>query len=172
MIESDCRAVRQALEAGTGGEASVSEHLSSCEACRLHVALLANLERLEPHTASPERVEEVLAALPLASWQRRRVSTWMPLVAGVGLAGAGVALVGGVPAPSAVAALPEVTGNLIAWLASWTMDTLAAVRGGSEAMRAVVAAEGGWVILWLLLAAAGGGWAARALAVRRVGARR
>ncbi len=172
MIESNCRAAREALEAGTGGQATASEHLSSCEACRLHAALLVSLDTLEPHSADSERVEEVLAALPLASWQRRRVSTWVPLAAGLGLAGAGLALVGGVPAPSAVAALPEVTGNLIAWFASWTMDALAAVRGGSEAMRAVVAAEGGRVILWLLLAAAGGGWAARALAVRRVGARR
>ncbi|MEW6337016.1 MAG: hypothetical protein ACOY3Y_02720 [Acidobacteriota bacterium] len=172
MIESKCRAVREALEIGRGGQASVAEHLSSCEACRRHAALLASFDTLEPRAADPERVEEVLAALPVAPWQRRRLSTWLPTAAGLGLAGAGLALVGGVPAPSAVAALPQVTGNLVAWIASWTLDVLAAVRGGSEAVRTVVAAEGGRVVLWLLLAAAGSGWAARALALRRVGARR
>jgi hypothetical protein len=172
VIESNCRAVREALEAGSSGQAPVSEHLSSCEACRRHAALLASLDTLEPHAADSGRVEEVLASLPLAPWQRRRLSTWLPLAAGLVLTGSGLALVGGVPAPSAVAALPQVTGNLAAWFASWVMDALAAVRGGSGAVRAVVAAEGGRVIVWLLLAAAGGGWAARALAVRRLGARR
>jgi hypothetical protein len=128
--------------------------------------LLAELVSLEPCEADEARCEEILRALPVAPWQVRRVLTWVPLVAGLGLAGAGLVLLGGPPAPGAVATLPSAMGGMAGWAGSWVLDTLSVARGGSDAARALVAAGGAWLLAWLTLTMLGGSWALAAL-VRR-----
>lgn len=163
MIPATCLEVRRALDERRADESIVRDHLAGCAGCRAHAHLLESLAHLEVGDASDAAVERVMAGLPPAPWRRRRVATWLPLAAGLGLMGTGLALLGGVPAPSAVAALPGLAGGALAWAASATLDALAAARGSVDAVHALVAAQGLSMLASLIFAAAGGGWAVRAL---------
>ncbi len=165
-MNEECRTLRLALESGGELETPLRAHLDACEGCREHALLLAQLGALEPGSADQARCEEIMRALPVARWQLRRLSTWVPVLAGVGLAGAGLTLLGGPPAPGAVATLPSSVGGLAGWAGSWVLDTLSVARGGSDAARALVAAGGAWVLGWLTLGLLGGSWALATL-VRR-----
>jgi hypothetical protein len=166
-VNDDCRTLRLALEAGTELEGAARAHIEACGGCRAHALLLVELRGLEPGEADDAACQAILASLPVASWQRRRVATWVPLAAGLGLVGAGLALVGGPPAPSAVASLPGAVGGLAGWAGSWALDTLTVAQGGSDAARALLAAGGAWLVAWLTLAMLGGSWALHALVRRR-----
>ena len=104
-------------------------------------------------------VRVVMAALPTAPWQRKRLAAWLPLAAGLALAAAGLLLVGGVPASGTVAQLPAAAEGVLRWIASSALDALAAARGGSDAAKILVATGGSWLVVWLALAALGGSWA-------------
>ncbi len=163
-----CREVRQLLEETAdkvSGEAAA--HLAVCPTCRLHAGLLAVLASCEPPPPDRESVARVVANLPLAPWQKRRVATWLPLLAGVAMTGVGAALLGGVPAAATLAALLEGAGAVVASDLGKAWDALGAVQGSAVALRSVVAAGGVWLVLWLVLAAAGSGMAAWRLARRR-----
>jgi hypothetical protein len=172
MIDSACQAVRRALEDGEGLEAGARLHLERCPSCGAHAAVLATLDRLRVGEADSETVKRVMAALPPAPWRHRRLAAWLPIAAGFALVGVGLGLLGGVPAPGAVSALPGALGGLAAWLVSSLLDAVAATRGGAEAVDALLAVEGLSLVLWLLLTAAGGGIAVRTLVRRRAEARR
>ncbi|NWG00329.1 MAG: hypothetical protein HXY19_05250 [Thermoanaerobaculaceae bacterium] len=165
-----CPEVRHLLE-GMAGEVTgeVAAHLAVCPACRLHAGLLRVLASCEPLPADREAVERILTVLPVAPWQRRRLATWLPLLAGVALTGAGVALLGGVPAASTLAALLAGVGDVAASDMTRAWDALLAVRSSSVALRALVAGGGVWLVIWLVLAAAGSTVAAWRLARRREG---
>jgi len=107
-----------------------------------------------------------MSALPPAPWQRRRVAAWMPLVAGLALAAAGLVSLGGVPAAGTVAQLPAAAGGVLNWLVASARDALATARIGSDAARVVATAGGLWFVVWLVVAALGGSWAVVALAAR------
>lgn len=171
MIDATCRLVRQALESESVLSRDASAHLDSCPACRAHAALLAAFARVPAREPDEAAVRRIVAALPPAPWQRRRVATWLPLAAGVGLVGTGFALLGGVPAPGAVAELPGVAGGFLSWLGSSVLDAVAAARASSDAVRVTLAAEGLWVLLWAAVTALGGGWALRALVQPGAGGR-
>jgi hypothetical protein len=168
VTDPTCQAVREALEEGRSLPGWVSDHLDGCASCRHHGVLLSALAHLEPAPeASDDRVDEIMSALPRAPWQQPRLVSWLPAAAGLALVALGLALLGGVPAAGAMAALPHLASSLTAWLASSCLDALAAVRGGATATHLLLATEGLW-LLWVLLAAvAGGGAAVRALARRR-----
>ncbi|MGE5235101.1 MAG: hypothetical protein ACM3O7_01985 [Acidobacteriota bacterium] len=169
MIDRNCQEVREALENGASAISGFQTHLDGCPVCRRHQALLATLARLDTPPVSEARVAEIMSALPAAGWQRRHPATWLPLAAGLVLAALGLVLLGGLPASGAVAALPQAASGISAWLTSWILDGLAAVRGGADAVRLLLAAEGLWLLWMVLAAAAGGGLAVRALARRRRG---
>jgi len=80
-----------------------------------------------------------------------------------------VGMIGGVPAPRAVSELPAVGHGFAGLLSAWWLDSLAAVRGGTDAARTLVAAGGATLILWLAFTAVGSGWFVRALVRGRVG---
>ncbi len=165
-MNETCTGVRQRLEVGaTATDADLAAHLQTCEGCRSHAAILAVLGRLEPQ-ADPDAVRSIMAALPPAPWQRRRVAFWLPLAAGLGLVAAGLALLGGVPAPTAVAGLPAAVAAVLGWIVSSALDTLAAAHAGSDAVRVALAAGGLWLVIWLALAALGGSWAVVSLVAR------
>ena len=159
------------LEGGSVLSLEARAHVASCRQCGAHAALLAVLDRAPVEEAGRVTVSAIMAALPPAPWQRRRVATWLPLAAGVAFVGVGFTLLGGVPAPSAVAELPGVAGGFAAWLGSWLLDAVAAARGSSDAVRVTLAAEGVWLVLWAALTAVGGGLAVRALARPAAGGR-
>ena len=165
-MNEECQRLRLTLETGGELEPAGRAHLETCKACQMHALLLAELERLQPVEADDVRCQEILAALPVARWQVRRVATWLPLAAGLGLAGAGLVLVGGPPAPTAVSSLPGAVGGLAGWAGSWALDVLSVAQGGSDAVRALVAAGGAWLLAWVTVAMLGGSWALSAL-VRR-----
>ncbi|MBI4917984.1 MAG: hypothetical protein HY825_19255 [Acidobacteria bacterium] len=171
MIDATCRLVRQALEGESVLSHDASAHLDACPACRAHAALLATFARVPAREPDEAAVRRIVAALPPAPWQRRRIATWLPLAAGVGLVGTGFALLGGVPAPGAVAELPGVAGGFLTWLGSSVLDAVVAARASSEAVRATLAAEGLWLVLWAAVTALGGGWALRALVQPGAGGR-
>ena len=172
MIDSTCQAVRRALEDGAGLAGGARLHLDRCPSCSAHAAVLVTLDRLRIGEADSETVTRVMTALPPAPWRHRRLAAWLPVAAGLGLFGVGLGLLGGVPAPGAVSALPGALGGLATWLASSLLDAVAAARGGAEAVDALLAVEGLSLVLWLLLTAAGGGFAVRALVRRRAEVRR
>jgi hypothetical protein len=172
MIDSACQAVRSALEDGEGLDGGARLHLKNCPSCGAHAVVLATLDRLRVGEADSETVKRVMAALPPAPWRHRRLAAWLPIAAGLALFGIGFGLLGGVPAPGAVSALPGALGGLAAWLASSLLDAVAAARGGAEAVRALLAVEGLSLVLWLLLTAAGSSFAVRALVRRRAEVRR
>ncbi len=166
-MNESCAEVRRRLEeGGTAENAGAVAHLQTCEGCRAHAAILAVLGRLEPPQADPDAVRRIVAALPPAPWQRRRIGAWLPLAAGLAMAAVGLVLLGGVPAPSAVAGLPAALGGVLGWIAAAAVGGLVAARGGADAIRTLAAAGGAWFLVWLSLAAAGGAWAVVALAAR------
>lgn len=170
-MNGTCIEVRRALEDGqTSPEQAV--HVQGCAGCRLHAALLAALAAAAPREVDEGAVRAILAARPVARWQRRRVATWLPVAAGLLLVGVGLALLGGVPGSGAMALVPGAFGALAGLAGSAVADTLAVVRGSGEAVRALAGAGGVWVVVWLLVAALGGGWGVLALARRRAGERR
>jgi hypothetical protein len=172
VIDSACQAVRRALEDGNGVDGGARLHLDGCPSCRAHAAVLVTLDRLRVGEADSETVQRVMAALPPAPWRHRRPAAWLPVAAGLALFGVGLGLLGGVPAPGAVSALPGALSGLAGWLASSLLDAVAAARGGAEAVHALLAVEGLSLVLWLIMTAAGSGLAVRALVRRRAGVRR
>lgn len=169
-MNETCLEVRRALEEGEASP-ELARHVRACAGCAAHAALLALLLAAAPGEADEGVVHAILAARPVAPWQRRRWATWLPLAAGLALVALGVALLGGVPGSGAIALVPGALGTLITLAGSAVADTLAMVRGGSEAMRVLLGAGGVWVVVWLLVAALGGGWGVLALARRRAGVR-
>lgn len=165
-----CIDVRRALEDGESSP-ELAVHVQSCASCRAHSALLTSLAAAAPKEADEGAVQAILAARPVARWQRRRLSSWLPVAAGLALVAVGLALLGGVPASGAMALFPGALGGLATLAGSAVADTLAVVRGSAEAVRAMVGAGGVWVVVWLLVAALGGGWGVLALARRRAGER-
>lgn len=161
-----CRVVQEALEGLGGQDPEVTAHLAECPVCRAHARLLAVLARVEP-ASDEDAAAHVLATLPLAAWQLRRFATWAPVVAGVGLVGAGLALVGGVPASASWSAMAGGAGETLAWSLSRAVDAVAAARASSVALRALLAAGGAGIVLWLVVAGAGSGLAVLTLARRR-----
>ena len=161
--------MRQSLETGAGADREVRTHLEACASCRAHVALLDVLGRLAPGEASEETVRRIVAALPPAPWQRRRLAAFLPLAAGLALAVLGLVLSGGIPAPGAMSSLPAAAGGVLGWIVSSALDALAAARGGTDAVRMTMTAGGFWLLLWLAAAALGGSWAVVALVGRSRG---
>ncbi len=98
---------------------------------------------------TPRAVRRIMEALPPVGWQRRRFAAWLPLAAGLALAASGLALLGGIPAATAVAGLPAALGGVLGWIASSALDALAAARGGADAARVLAAAGGAWFVVWL-----------------------
>jgi hypothetical protein len=172
-VTESCAEIRRRLEAGgAASDADAAAHIQACEGCRAHAAILAVLGRLEPPQADPESVRRVMAALPPAAWQRRRLAAWLPLAAGLALVASGLVLLGGIPAATAVAGLPAALGGVLGWIVSSALDALAAARGGAAAARMLAAAGGAWFVVWLALTALGGGWAVVSLVARaRAGGR-
>ena len=172
-MNGSCDAVRRILEGyGEDEGVDVHAHLERCDACRAHAHLLETLGSLPPREADEAEVMRIMAALPRARWQLRRVTTWVPAAAGLILSALGLFLLGGVPAGSSVASLPSFGGGLTAWGFSWILDLLTAVRGGTDAVRVVLAAGGIWLGVMLALAGLGGGWLVVALARRHPGGHR
>jgi hypothetical protein len=130
------------------------------------MALLDVLGRLAPGEASEETVRRIVAALPPAPWQRRRLAAFLPLAAGLALAVLGLVLSGGIPAPGVMSSLPAAAGGVLGWIVSSALDALAAARGGTDAVRMTVTAGGFWLLLWLAAAALGSSWAVMALVGR------
>jgi hypothetical protein len=161
--------VRQSLETGAAGDRKVRAHLEGCASCRAHAAVLDVLGRLAPGEASEETVNRIVAALPPAPWQRRRLAAWLPLAAGLAMAVVGLVLSGGLPAPDVMSSLPAAAGGVLGWILSSALDALAAARGGTDAARAMVATGGFSLLLWLAAAAVGGSWAVVALLGRSRG---
>jgi len=167
-MEASCREVRRTLEMETGGvTGQISVHLAACSTCRAHAELLGVLERVAPAPADEAAVRRIMAVLPAARWQRRSLAAWLPVAAGLALVVAGLVLLGGIPAAGVAASVPGVAGGFLGWLATWTLDALAAAQGGSDAARALAALGGVWLIVWLVATALGGTWVALALAHRR-----
>jgi predicted anti-sigma-YlaC factor YlaD len=171
VSDATCRLVRQTLESESVLSQDHEAHLSVCAACRAHAALLAAFAQVPARKVDEAAVRRIVAALPPAPWQRRRVATWLPLTAGLGLVGTGFALLGGIPAPGAVAELPGVAGGFATWLGSSVLDAVAAARASSDAVRVTLAAEGLWLVLWAAATALGGGWVVRALVRPEAGGR-
>lgn len=169
--DTTCRDIRRSWESEGAASREAASHLLVCASCRAHATLLAVLARAETGEAGTAAVARVMEGLPSAPWQRRRVATWLPFAAGLALVGSGFAVLGGVPAPAAVAELPGVAGGFMAWLGSSILDALAAARGGSDAVRVALAAEGPLLVFWAALTAVGGGLAVRALSRAAVGGR-
>ena len=169
-MNGSCDAVRRFLEGhGEGAGVDVHAHLEGCAACSAHARLLEVLTSLPPREADEAEVARIMAALPRARWQLRRVTTWLPAAVGALLAAVGFVLLGGVPAGSSVATLPSLGGGLTAWGFSWILDLLTAVRSGTDAVRVLLAAGGLWLGVTLVLAGLGGGWLVYALARRHTG---
>ena len=158
-MNEECRNVRRALEAG--GESGVAAHLSSCPVCAAHAEVLASLAHLAPGQADPDRVAAIMSALPPAPWRRTPWLVWLPLAAGFVFMAIGFLLLGGVPAPGAVAAMPHVASGALAWLGAAALDALAAVHGSADALHALVAAQGAWLVVALLLLGTAAGSGAR-----------
>lgn len=166
-MSTTCNEVRRALEEGVSLP-GLEVHVAGCATCRAHAALLTTLAAAAPRQVDETTVAAILAARPVARWQRRRLTTWLPLAAGLALMVAGLALLGGVPGSGALALLPGALGGLVSLAAAAVADAWVVVRGGGEAMRALVGVGGGWVVVWLVVLALGGGWGVVALARRRV----
>ncbi len=166
-MTASCENIRAAIEDGEVID-GMRAHLEACSACRQHAGLLAVLDDLQPGEADPAEVEAIMAALPVARWQRKLAVRWLPAVAGLFLMIAGFLVMGGLPAGGTVATLP---GGLTGWIVATGLDAFTAARESSDAVRLVLAAGGVWLGLWMLLAAVGGGWSVLALA-RRSSSRR
>lgn len=159
-----CREVREWLEDGRDPAAGqVAAHLSHCPECGAHRALLASLGSLQVGEVDSRTVEEILVELPAVSWQRRQWRAWLPALTGSAMIATGLVTAGGVPAVREPLSLVPALG---AALAAGVLDVTAALRGGSDAARSLLAAGGAWFVAWLTLTALGGSLAVRAL-VRR-----
>ncbi len=161
-MTASCDMIRAAIEDGEVID-GMRAHLEECAGCREHASLLAVLADLEPGEADPTEVDAIMAALPVARWQRTLAVRWLPAVAGLFLMIVGFLAMGGLPAGGTVATLP---GGLTGWITATGLDALTAARESSDAVRLVLAAGGVWLGLWMLLAAVGGGWSVLALARR------
>jgi hypothetical protein len=171
-VNAECAAVRRSMETeGSVPHGDLQTHLASCAPCRAHAALLAVLGRLEPGEAGEETVHRIVAALPPAPWQRRRLAAWLPLAAGLALVAAGLVLSGGIPAPTTMSSLSGAVGGVLGWIGTSALDALAAVRGSTDAAQVLAAAGGFWLLLWLAMAAFGGSWAVVSLVKRSRGER-
>lgn len=155
-MSEQCLNVRRAIEEGEDRERHAG-HLASCPACEAHAHLLASLERFEPREADPERVASIMASLPPAPWQHAGALAWLPLAAACVLMAVGLVLLGGVPAPGAVAAVPHVASGALAWLGTAALDSLAAIRGSADALQVLLQTQGAWLVLGLLLLVTGAG---------------
>lgn len=169
-MNETCIGLRRALEDGESPPA-LAVHVQACAGCREHAALLASLADAAPGGTDEVAVQAILAARPVARWQRRQLRSWLPLAAGLGLVAVGLVLLGGVPGSGAVALLPGALGAVATLAGSVVADTIAVARGSAEAVRALLGAGGVWAVIWLLAAALGGGWGVLALARRRAGER-
>jgi len=165
-VSPACSDVQRKIEEQGTADSTVGTHLAVCKVCQAHAALVSQLDGLIPAAAEDARVAAIMASLPLAGWQRRRVWTWLPAAAGFLFAAVGLVLVGALPAPTVLGALPQAAGGLLGWLGSHALDTLAAARSGSDALQTVAAAGGLGLIVWTLLTLFGGGWVVMALARR------
>jgi len=166
-VNEACAVARRSLESGGLAERSgIQAHLDECPGCRAHAALLALFAKVEPGESDPVTVQKVMEALPPAPWQRRRLAAWLPLAAGLAFVIGGLILLGGVPGSGTAAQLPAVAGGVLGWIASSALDALVAARGGSDAARALLAAGGLWLLVWLVVAALGGSWAMISLVAR------
>lgn len=163
-MNDQCREVRERLEgSGAPVPATSLAHLEACGTCRDHARLLLSLADLEVRASDPAWTDRVMVELPATPWQRRRWRSWWPALGGLGLMAAGMGLADGLPAARApLGLLPAVAQHLVAW----TLDVATAVRGGGDAARALVAAGGAWLLIWLSVTAVGSGLAMRALARR------
>lgn len=160
-MNAQCQAARRALEDETGlVDPEVAGHLAECRACAAHAGLLKLLDGLQAGEADEAAARRVLLDLPLARWQLRRASSWVPLAGGVALAGAGFALVGGLPAGGTLATLPS---GLYATISTAVLDALVAVRSSADAIRALLTVSGSSAVLWLALSALAGSLGVRAL---------
>ena len=167
-MNESCETVRRALEDGQGDPSpEVAAHLQGCARCLAHSRVLTSLGRVAAVGGDERQVQRVLMALPRAPWQRRRLSTWLPLGAALVLVGSGLSMLGGVPAQSVVVGIPSMVGSLGGWLAGRALDVLTVAEGGRDALRALSAVAGAWVAAWLVMVAVGSGWAALRLARRR-----
>lgn len=163
-----CSTARHAIEADAAElSAEIQTHLSECAECRTHAAVVCSLASLSPAPADDGAVAQIIAALPPARWQYRRVATWLPLAAALALVAVGLLLLGGVPAGSFVAAIPSAASGVLGWIGTWALDTMVVARGSADAVRAAVSVAGAWLVIWLMVVALGGGWVASALARRR-----
>jgi len=169
-MTASCREVRATLEAGGPfSDPGIAGHLATCPTCQAHATMLDVLGRLEPGDGDAANVQRILTDLPFARWQFRRLSTWAPLVGGVGLTAGGLALLGGVPAGSAFSNMIGGAGEALGWSIGSGLDAAAAVKGATDALRVLVAAGGASLVVWLALAGLGSGWVARALARQTAG---
>jgi hypothetical protein len=163
-----CETVRRALESGEGAPSpEVAAHLKTCTGCLAHARLLTSFGSAATAVADERYVRQVLMVLPPAPWQRRRVSTWLPLAGSLLLVGVGLSMLGGVPAQSVVAGIPAMMASLGGWLGGWALDMLTVAESGQDALRALSATAGAWFVAWLVMVALGSGWAALTLARRR-----
>lgn len=166
-MSEHCIDIQRALEEMEGPLRPQQEaHLSSCTTCRAHAVLVGKLDSLAPALADEARVLEIMASLPPAAWQRRRVWSWVPAAAAGVLVAAGLGLVGSLPAPSVAGALPEATGGLLGWMGSFALDALTVAESGSGALQTVALAGGAGLLVGIAVTLLGGGWAMLSL-VRR-----
>lgn len=167
-----CVEVRQAVESAAADvKDEIARHAATCPSCRAHQRVVQLLASLEPGDTDTEAVSRIVTSLPLTRWQLRRVATWVPLAAGIGLTWSGFTLLGGVPAGGSISALLNGAGSTVGWSLLSGVDALVAARGSSEALQALVAAGGTWLVLWLVLTGVGSGWLAHALSRRAAGSR-
>jgi hypothetical protein len=160
-VNQDCKVVRRALEDEAGPlRPEMAAHLAECRSCAAQAGLLELLDGLYPGGGDEEAARRILLDLPIAGWQLRRVSAWLPLAAGGVLAGGGLMLVGGVPGGATLATLPAGVYSLAATSA---LDVVTAVRGSADAMHSLVTASGTSVLTWLGLSALAGSFAVRAI---------
>lgn len=160
-MNKDCEAVRRTLEDETGPlRPDMAAHLAECRSCAAQAGLLDLLEALHPGDGDEGAARRILLDLPIAGWQLRRPTAWLPLAAGGALAVGGLMLVGGVPGGATLATLPAGVYSLAATSA---LDVITAVRDSAGAMRSVVATAGSSALLWLGLSALAGSVAVRAL---------
>lgn len=163
-MSDQCREVREQLEGGGAPVLAASlAHLESCSTCQAHARLLLSLAGLEMRARGDACTDRVMMELPATPWQRRRWRSWWPALVGLGVMAVGMGLAGGLPAARAPLGLVP---GMVQHLVAWTLDVAAAVRGGGDAARALLAAGGAWLMVWLSVTAVGSGLAMRVLARR------
>ena len=160
-MNKDCEAVRRTLEdEGVPLRSEVAAHLAECRSCAAQAGLLDLLDGLHPGAGDEEFARRILLDLPIAGWQLRRASAWLPLAAGGVLAVGGVLLVGGVPGGATLVTLPAGVYSLVATSA---LDVLTVARGSADAIRSVITAAGYSALVWLGLSAVAASLAVHAI---------